>query len=491
MSGAGGPAVGPQGIESESESAGSSGLPADPEAAPRLLHPGREEGMKRIRSSRPQRVTRVWLASIWLASAAGAQTLPQQDGEVHGGVKTCAGGPCHGHASPVDKAVMLDEAIVWRRHDLHARAYDVLLNERSVRIAKNLGLREKAHEAKLCLDCHADFVPTEQRGRRFRLDEGVGCEACHGGSGRWLKRHSTGTSHRENLDLGMYPTDDPVKRAELCLSCHYGTREKFVDHRLMGAGHPRQSFELHVFTQTQPAHYQIDADYVERGKRAPDGIEVWATGQAVAARHVLDVLLDPELSKEGIWPEFVLFDCHACHHDMSDDRWRPRPSVGLGPGLARLNDSSFLMLRHAMRLLEPERASAFQRDTRALHQATSRGVGDQQVIARRLRGSVEAMIPVLEQWQVDAAGSRSLARAIVAEGLSGEYVDYVAAEQVAMALQVLVDGMYGLRAYDPKTLARLADELPALLEATKDPEAYDPARLTRSLARLRPLLGTS
>ena len=320
----------------------------------------------------------VGLGSLLAASAApaaNAQTLPQRDGETHGGVKTCAGGPCHGHASPTrKKRVFLDEATIWRRDDLHARAYDVLRNERSVRIAKNLGLAEKAHEAKLCLDCHADNVPANLRGKQFRLDEGVGCEACHGGSARWVKRHATGTPHAENLELGMYPADDPAKRAELCLSCHYGTKEKFVDHRLMGAGHPRQSFELHVFTQTQPAHFEMDADYAARGKRSAAGLEVWAIGQAVAARHVLDVLLDPQLSKEGIWPEFVLFDCHACHHAMSEERWRPRPSVALGPGLARLNDSSFLMLRHAMLLLAPERAEAFQRDTRALLDVYAGGV---------------------------------------------------------------------------------------------------------------------
>jgi hypothetical protein len=433
------------------------------------------------------------LCGLGIASAptvARAQALPQQDGETHGGVKTCAGGPCHGHAGPTSKKrVFLDEASIWRRHDLHARAYDVLLNERSVRIAKNLGLAEKAHEAKLCLDCHADNVPANLRGKQFRLDEGVGCEACHGGAGRWLKRHATGTPHAENLALGMYPADDPAKRAELCLSCHYGNKDKFVDHRLMGAGHPRQSFELHVFTQTQPAHYEMDADYAQRGKQTPAGVQVWAVGQAVAARHVLDILLDPQLSKEGIWPEFVLFDCHACHHDMSEERWRPRPSVGLGPGLARLNDSSFLMLRHSMLLLEPERAAAFQRDTRALHQATSRGAGDQDVVARRLRENVAAMIPALTRWRVDANATRSLARAIVTEGLAGEYVDYVAAEQVAMALQVLIDGMFILEAYPAKTLAQLGDELPALLDATKNPEVYDPGKMRKRLERLRGLLG--
>jgi hypothetical protein len=175
---------------------------------------------------------------------------------------------------------------------------------------------------------------------------------------------------------------------------------------------------------------------------------------------------------------------------MSEERWRPRPSVGLGPGLARLNDSSFLMLRHSMLLLQPEKAEAFRRDTYALHQATSRGVGDSQEIATRLRENAVGMIPVLRKWKVDAEASRALARSIVSEGLAGEYVDYVAAEQVAMALQVIVDGMYSLQAYDKQTLGRLAAEIPKLLEATKNPEVYDPAPVEASLKRMQAALGS-
>jgi hypothetical protein len=142
-----------------------------------------------------------------------------------------------------------------------------------------------------------------------------------------------------------------------------------------------------------------------------------------------------------------------------------------------------------MLLLEPERAQAFQSDTRALHQATSRGVGDAQEIGRRMRESVVAMIPVLRSWRVDAEASRALARSIVGEGLSGEYVDYVAAEQVAMALQVLVDGMYSLEAYDAQTLGKLAAEIPLLLEATAKPEVYDPEPVEAGLKRLQAALG--
>ena len=49
-------------------------------------------------------------------------------------------------------------------------------------------------------------------------------------------RHNT---RARNTELGIYPTDEPVARANLRLACHFGNRQKFVDHRLMGAGRPR------------------------------------------------------------------------------------------------------------------------------------------------------------------------------------------------------------------------------------------------------------
>jgi hypothetical protein len=77
---------------------------------------------------------------------------------------------------------------------------------------------------------------------------------------------------------GLYPTDQPVAQARLCLSCHFGNRDKFVTHRMMGAGHPRMSFELDTFSQTQPPHFVADADW-ERRKGAYDGVRVWAVGR--------------------------------------------------------------------------------------------------------------------------------------------------------------------------------------------------------------------
>ena len=429
------------------------------------------------------------VAGAILASArAHAGDVPQYRGDRHMGVATCAGPVCHGATKPGKHAVRQDEYFIWREEggDLrHSRAFDALHEAASKRIAKNLGLARPAHEEPLCLDCHADNVPAKLRGPKFQMEDGVACEACHGGSERWLKPHDTGSAHAENLKLGMFPTDDPIRRAELCLSCHFGDEKKFVDHRLMGAGHPRQSFEMVIFTDLQ-GHHDVDSDYEGRGKVVADLLAEWAVGQAVAVREVLEAMLDPKRARTGIWPEFVLFDCHACHHPMSDTRWRPRPSAGLGPGLARLNDANFLMLRQALQVLDPTGAKSFGDDLRALHAATSAGRGDQEAVARRMLKAVNTWIPKLAAWKVGDAAQRQIAKALLGEGAGGEYRDYAGAEQATSILQILIANReQSLSAKTRRQVRALEDQM---LANVATPENFDPAPFEKAFQKLKPLL---
>jgi hypothetical protein len=298
------------------------------------------------------------VSAFTLCLAAQGQPLPYEANGKHLGVVTCANSLCHGSVSPwKDSHVLQTEYVTWSRVDKHhTRALPVLREERSQRIARNLGLREPAHEAKICLDCHAHNVPPQQHGERFKPGDGVSCEACHGPAEGWIQAHvAPGATHADNVKRGLYPTSDPLALARLCLSCHLGNKDKFVTHRMMGAGHPRMSFELDTFAQTQPPHFVADADW-QRRKGAFDPVRLWAIGQAVAAIETLDLLLDPRRSRDGLFPELVIFDCHACHHPMSDLRWTPRTHPS--PGRIRLNDSAFLMLRQiARRRLAPDEAN--------------------------------------------------------------------------------------------------------------------------------------
>lgn len=429
-------------------------------------------------------------------AGASAPTIPQYADEIHEGVSSCDGSTCHGSAAPRnDRNVRQDEYVIWNEEDRHSsRAYKVLLNRDSIRISKNLGRKKKPHEDDLCLDCHADNPPPDKRRTKnnaFRVEDGVGCEGCHGGAERYLRSHDSPNTHARNIELGLYPTDQPVARARLCLSCHFGDRNKFVDHRLMGAGHPRQSFELAVFSVLQPYHWEPDEDYTKRGKQAPNDVKLWAIGQAVAVDEILDAMLDPKRNQLGLFPELVLYDCQACHHGINNlRRWRPRESTGLGPGVVRLNDAAFLMLFQALDLIEKEAGQQLRRDLRALHQAASEGRGDPRKIAQEIRKRIAAWLPKLEQWKVDAATLRKLTKSLLAAATSGEYSDYAGSEQAAMALQNIVYTYYALELIDDATYDGLEQkELARLLKTVQEPDDFDPDQAKKAFRALQAKLG--
>ena len=82
----------------------------------------------------------------------------------------------------------------------------------------------------------------------------------------------------------------PIARAQLCLSCHMGTKDRMITHRIMGAGHPRLAFELDTFTWLHP-HYKIGEAWTKR-KGDWNGVRDWAVGQGVAAENLLDLVTD-------------------------------------------------------------------------------------------------------------------------------------------------------------------------------------------------------
>jgi Cytochrome c554 and c-prime len=411
--------------------------------------------------------------------------LPYQVTDKSMGVVNCANSLCHGSVQPFkDSNVLQNEYVTWSRVDKHARAYKVLFNDQSARIARNLGLGN-ASEAKICLDCHAHNVVKAQRGERFKFDDGVSCEACHGPSERWLPKHvEDGAKHAGNLATGLFPTDDPSERARLCLSCHFGNADRFVTHRIMGAGHPRLSFELETFTTVEPAHFKIDSDWEQR-KRMWDGVKVWAIGQTLAVSEMMDLLADPKRGHDGLFPELVLFDCHACHHPMSEKRWAPR-IPGLGPGVVRLNDSSMLMVRAIARVVDPELGNRIVSRMNQLQQTVTGG-GDAIGTARLLKADVAQLTAELDQRTLTAADMRGVLAALVDEGLNGQFRDYAGAEQATMAIGSVTNFMYQKGIL--KSARDINGGLANLQAAVANDERYSPGQFETALRNFRGTVG--
>ncbi len=417
------------------------------------------------------------LASILAGVALAEPPLPQDDKHVHLGSASCAASQCHGATAPSDAYnVSLNEYTFWNRRDPHSRAYSVLLGAESREIARKLGLAN-AHEQDICLDCHADNVAQEHRGERFRIEDGVGCEACHGGAGQWIGPHDDDpvNGRQRSLDAGMYPTEDPVKRARLCLSCHLGTDDKFATHRIMAAGHPRVRFELAYYSRNTQ-HYRVDDDYRAR-KTDPGHLNVWARGLVESARQQLTLLRGPLFQNTRLFPELSFFDCHSCHHSMTRLGWAPRRATrGLEPGEVLLNDSTLVMLSAIAAYASPADQDALLDSVRGLHRGAI--AGRQQVAEASLEidavlARIDASLQARRLTERDVMG---ILGKLGDAAAAGEFLDYSSAEQAVMAVDMLLS--------EANRSDDFAGSLNGLYDAVADEDGYDPSQFKRAMTSL-------
>jgi hypothetical protein len=430
-----------------------------------------------VATDRALRLARRTGALLLFAAGAAQAELPQYDGKVHEGVATCASSVCHGSATERSGTnVLQNEFTTWTRYDKHAGAYALLLNEESQRIARNLGL-PNAHEADICLDCHADNVPEELRGTEFQITDGVGCESCHGGSGDWIASHTADSAtHADNVANGLYPSADVEARGELCLSCHLGTEDKFATHEIMGAGHPRLAFELSTFEALEPPHWAYDRDYVDR-KGEIDDFDTWTGGLLTAARQNIDLLTGSLVHGGGLFPEVALFDCHSCHHPMSDIRWASTTATaGLQPGAIRVNDANFVILLPLAEALSPELHQRMLGQIRELNRSVVRGTDAMDAAAGALGESVDALEGLIGRG-VDLGARRAVLDGLLARAVRGDYRDYIAAEQAAMGMDLLLISLDVWESNKPR--------IDAVFDTVEDDDAYRPARFVAAAGALR------
>ena len=417
------------------------------------------------------------LVAAALAAPVAAQPLPERGEQAHEGVASCATSVCHGKVAPAeDSTVWLNEYRVWLRQDYHSRAYRTLQTEQSKSIARKLGL-PAAHTAKICLDCHADNVPADARGAKFQISDGVGCEGCHGGAGQWLESHAeAGTSHEDNIAKGMYPTEQPAARAQLCLSCHLGTAEKFASHDIMGAGHPRLAFELETFTVNQPAHYTVDQDYRER-KVTVESTNMWLAGLVYGGEQSLALLQGPRFQTAGLIPELSFYQCHACHHPMDELRWQPEGGPGaLPPGTVRLNDGNLLVLIAVLESLDAASAATLESGLGGLHSASLVSRDAVASAAAELMGELQRLEGSLTERRYDADTLARLRMQLLALAEGGRFRHFTAAEQLFLAVETLT-----IELGDEKRLKSLLD---ALFESVGDENRFIPEQFAVDAGRL-------
>jgi hypothetical protein len=395
----------------------------------------------------------------------------------HLGPGSCGSSVCHGKLAPQDSGVALNEYRTWLLKDRHAQAYQGLRSPLGMSIARNLALKS-AVEAPQCLDCHSDNVPAESRGGSFRISDGVGCEACHGGAERWIQSHARrNTPHAANLQAGMNATENPTVRAQICLGCHLGTRDRMATHDLMAAGHPRLRFELDAFTADQPAHFKMkDADYIRRKGQTTDG-GLWLTGQLESARRYAALLQSGLFYPGHLAPEFALYDCYSCHHALPGVQSSTQPAKTADSGRLQLQDQSLQMLRIVAQVFDSQEAAgqlntsieSLKRAGQTDAAATRAAAGE---LVQWIRAHESLARPV-----VSVAQTIALRRELVRFAASSEGVDYLTAEQVVLGMDSLTDGA--------RDREHIHVALDSLYEAAKSSAGFDSARFRQNAVRVQ------
>ena len=262
------------------------------------------------------------------------------------GSSSCATSTCHGGV--IDQGPAWNHAASkWMANDPHRGAGLLLLDDDSRAIVQRLDpesatsseafnqvLRER------CITCHATPSRSEiaETGLldEATLHEGVSCEACHGAASKWQERHVLEAwkgPRRFEPQTGMIDTESVIGRAKSCVRCHVGSRSadgrtRDMNHDLIAAGHPALRFDLLIYSENLPVHWDVNADTEVKFNESP--IRTRSVGRSVslAAAAALSGERASEHLKDSTvpWPELADYDCFACHQSLSIAEFKLPPS---------------------------------------------------------------------------------------------------------------------------------------------------------------------
>jgi hypothetical protein len=208
------------------------------------------------------------------------------------GAAGCKSSSCHGGAGE-----KRSQYLTWVKQDFHSRAYAVLVNARSARMAETLGLPAAQTSAR-CTVCHSPLqsVAPSRLTNTAQTDEGVSCENCHGAAGQWLRGHTRKDwTYATRVGAAMRDLRSFYVRANTCVACHQN-----LEADLLAAGHPELTFELDGQSVAEPKHW--------RDEDPSSGPRAWLVGQAVALREMSWALANnetPDADTTSRWSALV------------------------------------------------------------------------------------------------------------------------------------------------------------------------------------------
>jgi len=418
---------------------------------------------------------------------------------------------CHAKgnaAGTASELATLDEFATWDHRDRHRLAFDALSTPRARQMEALLDMKPgEAATSRQCIACHAIDVTADSAGptlpdaisQHAAVAQGVGCEACHGRASLWIDRHwkkgewsglQPPLSDQKYDQYGMTNLRDPVRRTELCLSCHLGDIAcgKFVTHDMFAAGHPPlPAFEVESFLEQMPPHWRQAPPLSRTRSVALEGL--------VALRASVRLLADASRLPQHaghtdlVPGDFAIYDCTACHHELQIPSQRQeRGYFGGAPGRPSMRGWNIPL---AMAAIEPQSSkggtsspSPLDASLARLQSATrSRPFGDPlavQTTARELIAQLDETIANVQSAPPDIKEPQRLVEQICRAG--GKLpLEYEMAWQLVGALRALVADMEHSGSgeaptpVDPK-IKSLVEELSALVHYPSAPEVSNSTR---------------
>jgi len=360
------------------------------------------------------------------------------------GILSCSLSKCHGDPKGRAEYPKLNEALIWGQQGKHFKSFETLTNENlksgksPSKIAKALNISQPETSDR-CLACHALNVNTDLRGQRFKLADGVQCEACHGPGQNWLEAHAKkGWSHAESVKAGMYDTQNLLVRADKCVSCHLA-----IDADMVAAGHPDLfAFELETFGESMPSHW--------RDRGGAFNTRVWAVGQTVALREAMKQLAQ----RAG---------------GNADDKL-------MTAAWLRARGHA-VVLRHGLAVAAPDSQKILDQRMAALSEAMAKGAGERPKVAAgasEISKAMEQVAPVVAKKEFGKAGAQAIMQGIASDADAIAATGVRGAQQAAMALDRLYTASTKGSGQAPdKALNGILDRMFAQVE---DPAKYDAAR---------------
>jgi hypothetical protein len=393
------------------------------------------------------------------------------------GVASCANAGCHGSTQALNTThVLQNEYFTWLNSDRHAGAYNILFNDRSARIAKNMRLRKRAYESDVCLDCHTTNVPASKVEGIIDPEDGIQCETCHGPASGWRNEHTEeGWTHQQSVARGMIDLARIGTRAPLCTGCHLGDATRQVDHELIASGHPVLTFELDNYTETMPAHWTPGKD--------THGVPAWALGQVINFRESLENL--SRHARGQNWPEFSDLTCQTCHHALAGSQWRQDRGWPERAGLPAWSPQHWTILRLLIARVSPTSASSLTPLVTDLSRATARMNAPAAVanLADRTRRALDDVLPKIATHPWSEADVRAMMLTITDDRSFLVDADVQSAQQAALALQSLASV---LTRRNPRLLrGKMMQSIDALFNEVQDRDHYDPRRFVEKLQGVR------